>query len=64
MNIKACRHCKPPKRKLGCHAVCPDYIEECKQRAEEKARIQLDSEWSKYAYDRHDEIEKVARRKW
>ena len=62
MNGRVCKDCVD--RVLGCHARCEKYIKECEDRRVEKARIQLDSEWSKYAYDRHDEIEKVTRRKW
>ena len=26
--IKCCKDCKPPRRKVGCHATCKDYIDE------------------------------------
>lgn len=22
-----CRNCEPPKRKVGCHSYCPEYLE-------------------------------------
>lgn len=28
--FSACYYCKPPKRHPGCHATCPDYIEDKK----------------------------------
>lgn len=28
MVIKCCKDCKPPKRYIGCHADCIDYIME------------------------------------
>mgnify|MGYP003292014112 CR=1 FL=1 len=28
MAIKCCKDCVPPKRYIGCHSICPDYIEE------------------------------------
>jgi len=35
MTIKCCKNCKPPKRRIGCHANCPDYLGERKQRDDE-----------------------------
>lgn len=39
MIIKCCRHCVPPKRYPGCHATCPEYIEESGARALEREAI-------------------------
>lgn len=31
-----CKSCVAPKRKPGCHAVCPDYIERSQEEEERK----------------------------
>ena len=28
MSFKSCKYCEPPKRRPGCHAHCPEYLEE------------------------------------
>ena len=38
--IVCCRHCVAPKRHIGCHATCPEYIvERAKNEKEYEARI-------------------------
>lgn len=37
--IDCCRECVPPKRHIGCHGDCPEYIEERKQLDKETERL-------------------------
>lgn len=37
--IKCCKDCVAPKRHLGCHSVCPEYIHEKALWEEEKKAI-------------------------
>ena len=43
--IECCHDCRPPKRRIGCHATCPEYIYERaeldKQNAEKARRREL-----------------------
>ena len=36
MAIRCCHGCVPPKRKVGCHATCSEYLQEKKNHEEEK----------------------------
>ena len=41
MAITCCHHCYPPKRQVGCHAWCKDYLEQrCELNAENETRRQ------------------------
>ena len=31
MSISCCRGCEAPKRHLGCHSTCPEYLAEAKK---------------------------------
>lgn len=37
--INCCRDCVAPKRHVGCHSDCPDYLEEKRIHDERKAEI-------------------------
>lgn len=37
--IKCCKNCVPPKRHLGCHNECTEYIQEKEQREKENEII-------------------------
>jgi hypothetical protein len=37
--MKSCKDCVAPKRHLGCHAHCPDYIEEKKENELRREKI-------------------------
>lgn len=32
--IKCCKGCEPPKRHVGCHGKCPEYIQEVEEHRE------------------------------
>lgn len=36
--IQCCRFCGPPKRSVGCHATCENYIQEKKEYDEKQAQ--------------------------
>ena len=40
--IKSCTGCVPPKRHLGCHSTCPEYIAE--KKAWEKKRAEINKQ--------------------
>lgn len=40
MKITCCLHCVEPKRHLGCHGSCKEYIDACKANKTERERIQ------------------------
>lgn len=53
--FKACKDCKPPKRKAGCHADCSDYKRERAQHdaareAERKAKEKENLLYSKFRF--------------
>lgn len=37
--VQSCRFCGPPRRHVGCHATCEDYIK-AKQEYEEQREVQ------------------------
>ena len=51
--IKCCQFCVAPKRHLGCHSDCPEYIEEKAQWEEERARIAQQNQLQADAYPKH-----------
>lgn len=59
--INCCNGCVPPKRHVGCHATCEDYISEKKKHEETRAKIQKErkkeNEFCEYI------IRKINRRK-
>ena len=36
MSFECCRNCKPPKRHVGCHSKCEEYLEEKAKHQERK----------------------------
>lgn len=45
--FEACRRCKPPKRKPGCHDHCPDYLIPKAAYDEKRKQARLDKvSWS------------------
>ena len=39
MVITCCKNCKPPKRHIGCHSDCKQYIKEKEEFEKQKAKI-------------------------
>lgn len=64
MVIKCCKDCKPPKRYIGCHSDCIDYIME---KAVYNAARQSDYESRKVGdaieYQRRKKIRKAVKHK-
>ena len=45
--IQCCKTCVPPQRHVGCHATCPEYLEQ-KRQNEESRKLYIESkkaEW-------------------
>ena len=41
--IKCCHGCVPPKRHIGCHATCKNYIDEKAQFEKDKKKIKANN---------------------
>ena len=46
--IRSCNGCVAPKRHLGCHATCEDYLKEKAQDEAERAALRKDNEYYRY----------------
>lgn len=40
MAIRCCKDCVPPKRFVGCHSTCPDYLREKEEWDNTRKRMQ------------------------
>ena len=64
MSFKSCKYCEPPKRRPGCHAHCPEYLEESaeyhkkKSIADKERDVQQRNEAAYRAYRRSSRYKK------
>lgn len=63
MSIKCCHKCVPPKRTVGCHATCPDYIAEKKLHDEKREEQQKQRRISDGVYDQRASSVRRARKR-
>lgn len=54
MSIRCCRNCVPPKRHLGCHDRCKEYLEEKAEdeRIKEKTKFERKLTATKFDFNK------------
>lgn len=51
MNFECCKGCVPPKRHVGCHSECEEYLKDKEELKKRKEQIKMNESISLSNYD-------------